>query len=91
VGNADLIPGSHQQAHAFLWENGVITDLGTLGSSFSFAMGINDRGEVVGQTQAPNDFDYLAFLWYAGHMISLGTLDGGTRALPMALTTGVKS
>jgi probable HAF family extracellular repeat protein len=35
--------------HAFLYENGVMTDLGTLpGSNFSVANGINNRGDVVG-------------------------------------------
>jgi probable HAF family extracellular repeat protein len=43
-------------------------------------MGINDKSEVVGQTEAPNGFDYLAFLWRDGRMISLGTLNGGTRS-----------
>lgn len=37
-------------AHAILWENGVVTDLNDiLGGYASFALGINNRGVIVGQ------------------------------------------
>jgi probable HAF family extracellular repeat protein len=39
--------------HAFLYERGVMRDLGTLGGSTSVARGINDRGEVVGMATDP--------------------------------------
>jgi probable HAF family extracellular repeat protein len=34
--------------HAFVWQNGIMTDLGTLGGSESYAYSINDSGQVVG-------------------------------------------
>jgi probable HAF family extracellular repeat protein len=53
-----------------------ITDLGTLGGSFSTAIGVNNRGQVVGFSGITNDMNEHAFL-YSGHQIQdLGTLGG---------------
>ena len=38
-------------AHAFLFSNGTMTDLGTMGGTGSEGLAINDSGEVVGVTQ----------------------------------------
>lgn len=48
--------------HAFLWTNGKMTDLGSLGGDFSEGRAINDSGQVVGfATDAGLDLD--AALW----------------------------
>lgn len=66
---------SNQFFHAYLWRNGVATDLGTLpGDCFSEAVAINARGQVVGQSLS---CDFLTsgrgsvFLWENGSIIDL--------------------
>lgn len=61
--------------HAFLWQNGVMTDLGTLGGASSRAYAINDGGQVTGWAESDEGAAH-AFLWSAGAMRDLGTLGG---------------
>jgi probable HAF family extracellular repeat protein len=69
VGGAELSGGG-----AFLWQNGVITDLGTLpGDVISIGSGINDKGQVAGQSCDIND-NCSVFLWQNGVMTDLNTL-----------------
>jgi len=60
--------------HAFLWQNGVMTDLGTLpGDVASVALGINDRGKVVG-VSLDASFNLRPFLRQNGVMTDLNAL-----------------
>jgi probable HAF family extracellular repeat protein len=59
--------------HAFLWSNGDLRDLGTLGGSFSVPRGIDRLGGVVGYADAPQG-GLRGFLWRGGVMTDLGVL-----------------
>jgi probable HAF family extracellular repeat protein len=62
--------GEDGRTSAFLWRNGVMTDLGTLGGN-SAASGINSQGQIVGNSETP-DGSAHAFLWEKGAMTDLG-------------------
>jgi len=61
--------------HAALWEDGLITDLGTLGGEGSWAYGINNAGQIAGFAENEDGF-YRAFVYDNGEMHDLGTLGG---------------
>lgn len=60
----------------FLWENGEMKDLGSLGGTLGFASGINNSGHVIGQSDLAGDATYHPFIWRAGHLTDLQTLGG---------------
>src|SRR5206468_11369753 len=70
--------------HAFLYQGGVMRDLGTLRGGYSIALGINNGGDVVGES------DGSAFLYHNGVMIDLNTLvQPGGNLLRLELATGI--
>jgi probable HAF family extracellular repeat protein len=60
----------------FLWQNGVMKDLGTLGGTFGNANWMNSTGEVVGQSDLAGDQASHPFLWNGHRLVDLGTLGG---------------
>ena len=68
---------------AFLWQDGEIRDLGTLGGQSSEAIAINNLGQVIGRADAP-EFGFPSefaadpidrpFLWQEGVMVDLNDL-----------------
>jgi probable HAF family extracellular repeat protein len=66
-------------------ETYTITDLGTLGGSYSEAHGISFSGAVTGDWQPTNDFYLRAFLCSSGIIADLGTLGSPAYALGYAI------
>ena len=63
------------QTRGFFYQNGVMTDLGTLGGNDTLAYIINDAGQIAGQSgKADGSVD--PFVWTNGTMKDLGGLGG---------------
>jgi|SRR5579884_886960 len=60
----------------FLWQNGKMRDLGTLGGTFSVTNAMNNRGEVVGQSNLAGDLVTHPFVWDGSKLIDIGTAGG---------------
>jgi len=88
VGNTPIPPFTVPPFVAFLWENGVMTNLGALGGIESLAWAINDRSQVAGEftfvDPTGNGISH-AFLWENGEMRDLGTVSGDSSSQAFAL------
>ena len=68
------IPGGAIAYHSFVYKNGQLTDIGTLGGYESHAHDINNKGQIVGQSTTIGAVQRRAFLYDNGTMINLGSL-----------------
>src|SRR5262249_15503112 len=57
--------------HPFLYSDGVMADLGTLGGDYGVALGINEAGQVTGYSSTAEGASH-AFLYTDGGMFDLG-------------------
>jgi probable HAF family extracellular repeat protein len=74
---------------AVLWRaDGTPINLGTLGGKvFNLGFSVNNRGQVVGQSDLPGDATWHPFLWENGVMTDLGTLYG----LPVGFAASINN
>jgi probable HAF family extracellular repeat protein len=69
----------------FLWENGVMTNLGSFGGTCTLLGDLNNRGQIVGFSYLPGDQNDHAFLWENGTMKDLGNTFGGPDSVALAI------
>ena len=71
--------------HPFLWQNGVMKDLGTIGGTAVFEINnLNRRGQVVGGMNVAGDQSFHPFLWDGQSLRDLGTPGGKFRKRKLA-------
>src|SRR5688500_15999818 len=68
---------SSDDIYGFVWKNGEITPLDTLGGVYSSGNGINNLGEIVGSAITVEGYSH-AVIWKNGSITDLGTLGGDT-------------
>jgi probable HAF family extracellular repeat protein len=63
--------------HAFLWQAGTMTDLGSIfGADFNYATHIDNSGRILGTADLAGDGSAHAFLWISGQITDLPPFSG---------------
>jgi probable HAF family extracellular repeat protein len=88
INNAGQVAGGYVTSkgllRAFIWNKGMLVDLGTLGGTWSTANGINSQREVVGTSTTASGAFKAFFSDVSKRLVDLGTL-GGTSSYGMAI------
>jgi probable HAF family extracellular repeat protein len=74
-GSSEISTGPNFGPHAFVYANGQMNDLGTLGGGRSIAESVNASGQAVGISDTASGASH-AFIFKNGAMVDLGTLGG---------------
>ena len=74
-----LFSGENGAFHAFLFRNGVTTDLsGSLGGNHDIVAGINDSDQIAGTSYNEAEQDYHGFIYSEGTVTDLGVVPDST-------------
>jgi probable HAF family extracellular repeat protein len=74
--------------HACLWRHGVMTDLGTLGGTFSDTAGVNNRHQIVGTSTLASGQQH-AYLFSKATMTDLNELIPADSGWILVAATGI--
>ena len=89
INDVGQIVGTTSNGSAFLWQSGVLTNLGHLGGGGGFGAGLNDAGHAVGSSYTTHVTELgplrHAFLWQDGVMTDLGVLPGDDESWAWAI------
>jgi probable HAF family extracellular repeat protein len=91
IGAADFSSNGGSSFDAYLWRNGVATDLGALrGDCFSLAASMNSSGQIAGNSfTCPDGVFHHAFLWEHGTIVDLNTLIPANSALQLVASVAI--
>lgn len=74
INSLGQVTGEDSSNHAFIYNAGGMTDLGTLGGTESEGLGINGSGEVTGESQTTGNANTNAFLFNGSSMVDIAPL-----------------
>jgi probable HAF family extracellular repeat protein len=64
-------------AHSFVYSNGHMTDIGTMGGANGQAAAINNLGQIAGDSDVTGNVAHHGFIYLNGHYTDLGSINGG--------------
>ena len=79
-----LLSHGDTDQHGYVWEDGVLRDLGSLGGGRTYPAALNDSGQVVGTSTTKSGAGH-AFLWENGKMLDLGVPRGQAQSAAAAI------
>ena len=84
------VPSGGSVVHAFVWDSGTLTDLGTLGGAESDSAAISARNQIVGVSNTRRGARHPV-LWTSGSGLNIGRRASHSRRALARFTSAFKS